>query len=140
MQGEVDGAFLYRRLAEVADRHGAVWRSRLKGLGEASDPAPSRRGRFPARPLAGRFGPGMLVQVIAGEERRSRTTYNAQPEAAGTALPAEERSHARLLTALKGSGGVAGARIARLEGRHRAVGGNDLRAAVLGANDGWSPT
>ena len=26
--------------------------------------------------------------------------------------------------------------IARFEGRHRAVGGNALRAAVLGANDG----
>jgi VIT1/CCC1 family predicted Fe2+/Mn2+ transporter len=29
-----------------------------------------------------------------------------------------------------------GARIARFEGRHRAVGGNALRAGVLGANDG----
>jgi vacuolar iron transporter family protein len=29
-----------------------------------------------------------------------------------------------------------GRALARLEGRHRAVGGNALRAAVLGANDG----
>lgn len=29
-----------------------------------------------------------------------------------------------------------GSRIAQLEGRHRAIGGNALRAAVLGANDG----
>jgi VIT1/CCC1 family predicted Fe2+/Mn2+ transporter len=33
-------------------------------------------------------------------------------------------------------GGVAGNDVARLEGRHRATGGNALRAAVLGANDG----
>jgi VIT1/CCC1 family predicted Fe2+/Mn2+ transporter len=34
------------------------------------------------------------------------------------------------------SGGVRGGVLARLEGRHKAVGGNALRAAVLGANDG----
>jgi VIT1/CCC1 family predicted Fe2+/Mn2+ transporter len=32
--------------------------------------------------------------------------------------------------------GLAGEDVARLEGRHRAAGGNALRAAVLGANDG----
>jgi VIT1/CCC1 family predicted Fe2+/Mn2+ transporter len=32
--------------------------------------------------------------------------------------------------------GLSGSFLARLEGRHRAVGGNALRAAVLGANDG----
>ena len=34
------------------------------------------------------------------------------------------------------SGGFAGSEVARLEGRHRSAGGNALRAAVLGANDG----
>jgi VIT1/CCC1 family predicted Fe2+/Mn2+ transporter len=33
-------------------------------------------------------------------------------------------------------GGFEGAQVARLEGRHRTAGGNALRAAVLGANDG----
>jgi VIT1/CCC1 family predicted Fe2+/Mn2+ transporter len=33
-------------------------------------------------------------------------------------------------------GGFAGTQVARLEGRHRTAGGNALRAAVLGANDG----
>jgi VIT1/CCC1 family predicted Fe2+/Mn2+ transporter len=33
-------------------------------------------------------------------------------------------------------GGFAGSDVARLEGRHRTAGGNALRAAVLGANDG----
>ena len=32
--------------------------------------------------------------------------------------------------------GVEGSFLGRLEGRHRSVGGNALRAAVLGANDG----
>ena len=151
LQGEVDGSFLYRRLAslekdpalaglyrrlaESEDRHAGLWSKRLADLGEAGVAGPSRRARLLSW-LAGRIGPGLLVQVLAGTERRSRKDYDAQPEAAGTALPGDERSHARLLTALEGSGGMEGARIARFEGRHRAVGGNALRAAVLGANDG----
>ena len=151
LQGEVDGAFLYRRLAglepdeslaglyrrlaDTEDRHAELWRRRLDDRGEAAVSGPSRRARLLAW-LAGRFGPGLLVQVLAGVERRSRGMYDAQPEAAGTPLPGDEHSHARLLTALEGSSGIEGARIARFEGRHRAVGGNALRAAVLGANDG----
>ncbi len=51
-------------------------------------------------------------------------------------MPAEERSHARLLQSLSGGVGVEGTALGRLEGRHRAASGNALRAAVLGANDG----
>jgi VIT1/CCC1 family predicted Fe2+/Mn2+ transporter len=53
-------------------------------------------------------------------------------------LPQQEQSHARLLQALTrgAKAGLSGSRIAQLEGRHRAIGGNALRAAVLGANDG----
>jgi VIT1/CCC1 family predicted Fe2+/Mn2+ transporter len=51
-------------------------------------------------------------------------------------MPAEERSHARLLQSLSGGAGVEGGALGRFEGRHRATSGNALRAAVLGANDG----
>ena len=55
-------------------------------------------------------------------------------------MPSEEGSHARLLREIStgSSMGLEGGAIARLEGRrHRAAsGGNALRAAVLGANDG----
>ena len=65
-------------------------------------------------------------------------TYDSQPEAVAAGLPAAERSHARILEAVAGSRaqGIAGVTLARLEGRHRSGGGNALRAAVLGANDG----
>ena len=50
----------------------------------------------------------------------------------------QERSHARVLRYIAGGSpqGIAGETLATLEGRHRAPGGNSLRAAVLGANDG----
>jgi VIT1/CCC1 family predicted Fe2+/Mn2+ transporter len=64
--------------------------------------------------------------------------YDRQTETQNSTLPAEERSHARLLRVISGTtaGGLEGGAIAQLEGRHRAAGGNALRAAVLGANDG----
>jgi VIT1/CCC1 family predicted Fe2+/Mn2+ transporter len=64
--------------------------------------------------------------------------YDDQPEALGTSLAADERSHAVMLDALKkeATSGVRGGVLAKLETRHKAVGGNALRAAVLGANDG----
>ncbi len=47
-------------------------------------------------------------------------------------------SHARLLEAIASSSstGLEGGTLAQIEGRHRTAGGNTLRAAVLGANDG----
>ena len=52
-------------------------------------------------------------------------------------MAADERSHARLFRAIgEQTAGLPGESVARLEGRHRAGGGNALRAAVLGANDG----
>jgi VIT1/CCC1 family predicted Fe2+/Mn2+ transporter len=40
------------------------------------------------------------------------------------------------MRAIVGKAGIEGNALARFEGRHRAIGGNALRAAVLGANDG----
>jgi len=70
--------------------------------------------------------------------KSNRKSVPPQPEAVAGGLPAAERSHARIIEALAAPspGAFGGATIARLEGRHRALGGNALRAAVLGANDG----
>ncbi len=51
--------------------------------------------------------------------------------------PAAETRRAKLVqTIAAAEGGLPGQTLAKLEGRHRAGGGNALRAAVLGANDG----
>jgi VIT1/CCC1 family predicted Fe2+/Mn2+ transporter len=149
LQGEVDGAFIYRamaaragderlaelygRMAEAEERHGALWREQLRAAGADGVLSPTWRARLLAW-LARRFGAGIVVPVIADQELAGHRMYDDQPEAAGTTLPADERSHARLLSEVRG--GVAGGTLARFEGRHRAIGGNALRAAVLGANDG----
>jgi vacuolar iron transporter family protein len=88
--------------------------------------------------LARRLGPAVVLPLINTLERSDSAQYDHQPEAVSAGLPADERSHARVLQAMARPphGGLSGGALARLEGRHRAMGGNALRAAVLGANDG----
>jgi len=151
---EVNSAYLYRvaaeleedetlsgvyvRLAATEEKHAALWEEQLKAAGgQVPKREPDVRTRLLAW-LARRMGPSVITQVMASTEMSGRTMYDDQPEASGTSLPADERSHAVILDALRkeATHGVRGNMLARLEGRHKAVGGNALRAAVLGANDG----
>jgi len=131
-------AKVYRRLAAVEERHAGFWEERLRAAGA---PVPPRRASRRSRILgwlARRFGPQLVLPTVVGAEAQDSSGYGGQPESRGTALPGEEASHGRVLgTILAGTrGGLEGSTLARLEGRHRAVGGNALRAAVLGADDG----
>ena len=153
LQGEVDGAALYRaladaevdeklaevyrRLAAVEDRHAEFWRGELRRIGASIPrPTPSFRSRALGW-LARRFGPAFVLPTINTLEQTDSGVYDQQQEAVKGGLPADERSHARILESIASPAkGLEGGVIAGLEGRHRAMGGNALRAAVLGANDG----
>jgi VIT1/CCC1 family predicted Fe2+/Mn2+ transporter len=86
--------------------------------------------------IARRFGTSAVLPTIIGIEKSANRGYNQQK--ASQVMMAEEGAHARLLSQIVYSspGGLTGGSVAQLEGRHRASGGNALRAAVLGANDG----
>ncbi len=88
--------------------------------------------------LAEKFGPQAVMSVLLGNEQQGNQgyLYDDNPESGKMAV--EEQSHARLLSHIvqKKRGGMEGGLLAQLEGRHKASGGNALRAAVLGANDG----
>ena len=88
--------------------------------------------------LARHLGAALVLPTVTAREWADQAKYDAQPEAAVTPLPATEHQHARLLQLIgrERPSGLLGSSLAILEGRHRAVGGNALRAAVLGANDG----
>jgi vacuolar iron transporter family protein len=127
----------YRELADVEEKHAGFWETKLRERGV--DPGP-RRPSWRARVLAWtarRLGARMILATVAQREAVSRHAYATQSETVHTQMPAQERSHARMLHAmLKRPEGVSGSELARVERRHRSVGGNALRAAVLGANDG----
>jgi vacuolar iron transporter family protein len=152
-QGEVDGAALYRAmaaheanaslakiyngLATIEEKHAAFWEKRLADAGRAVGP---RKPSWRARVLiwsAKRFGAESVLPTVASQEYAGRNAYVPQRETAGTRMTHEEHEHARVLQVmLAKTKGVEGGTLARIEGRHRTVGGNALRAAVLGANDG----
>jgi vacuolar iron transporter family protein len=129
---------LFLQLAQAEAKHAQYWRDKLgaAGLKEASF-VPDFRTRLLAR-LARHFGPRFVLPTVAAAEFADRNKYSAQSDA--QALSAEERGHAAVVQAVAANtgraGGVAGSDIARAEPWHRGASGNNLRAAVLGANDG----
>ena len=131
-------AEVYRRLAASEEAHVAFWEGKLRDAGAR---VPTRRPSVRSRVivwLSRRFGTQSVIPMLAMKEQAGRSDYDGQADALAANLPAVENSHARLLATIshaRGSG-MEGGLLARLEGRHRAVGGNALRAAVLGANDG----
>lgn len=132
-----DLATLYRKLAGTETKHADVWERRLR---EAGGVVPVSRMDWRTRTLAWlarRFGVGFVLPTLAGIEQGASARYDTQPEATGTGMAQDERSHARIFKVLSGqSQGMDGNAVAKLEGRHRSTGGNALRAGVLGANDG----
>ena len=154
LQGEVDSVALYHgmgraesnpeiakvydKLASIEEAHAEYWKSQLeKAGGVVPDLRPSLRMRV-LRWLARRFGSQFVLPAVNTLEQMDSGEYDKQPEAVSAGLPAMERSHARIIEALADTDPrvLMGGTLARIEGRHRGMGGNALRAAVLGANDG----
>lgn len=151
LRDELDGAALYAALAaaesdpvrkdlflqlsQAESDHAAFWRDKLSAAG--IDPGaytPSLRTRLLAR-LARRFGPRFVLPTLAAAEFADRDKYAGQVDAA--ALSSDEQGHAAVIHAAAGSTVLStGAQIGQAEPWHRGASGNDLRAAVLGANDG----
>ena len=152
LQDELDGVYLYngmagaekdprlaevyRRMAAVEQRHADAWSKRLK---EAGHSLPLHQVSWRTRALvwlAQRFGVSTVLPSVMNLEKDGTQNYSQHNESASMA--ADESSHSRILRQISRNveGGMEGGVLAQVEGRHRAAGGNALRAAVLGANDG----
>jgi vacuolar iron transporter family protein len=127
---------LYRRLAEVEERHVEIWASLLREHGrEPSAFRPSARAGLLAW-LGRRFGPGFLLPMLLAEEGREVKAYldmhrSTRTGVAGKGealvLAKESAEHATTLA------GIAGRTD---EPWHRAASGGLLRNVVYGFNDG----
>ncbi len=152
-QKEIDGAALYsvlaetekqpqmaevyRKLAASEEKHAAAWEKKLKKLNVSIPPSKPTWRAATMIWLAKRFGPQFVLPTITGNEKADSRAYDNQPDEEAGKFSRDEKSHARLLSmASQSAGGLSGGNVAQLEGRHKAGGGNALRAAVLGANDG----
>ncbi|HEX9331250.1 MAG TPA: VIT1/CCC1 transporter family protein [Anaerolineales bacterium] len=130
-------AEIYRRLSASEEKHAAGWEKKLE---EFKVLIPPRKPTWRAAAmiwLAKRFGPQFVLPTITSNEKADSQAYDNQPDIEASEFSRDEKSHARLLSmASHSTGGLSGGSVAQLEGRHKASGGNALRAAVLGANDG----
>jgi VIT1/CCC1 family predicted Fe2+/Mn2+ transporter len=106
----------YRRIAEGEKANAAFWESRLRDLG-ADIPAPHPRARARVLgALAKWFGTGFVMPTVVRLEHADHLETPVDREGhRDHFVPADTRSRTH---------------------RHRAAGGNTLRASVLGANDG----
>ncbi len=138
LEGAEERRDVFRRLAEVEDRHLAVWEDLLVQHGARPTAfVPTRRARFMAW-LARRLGPGVILPLLLREEGREVKGYLAMfrdtPRgAAGGAesllLAKESAEHAGELAKLAGKDPLQ-------EPWHRAESGGFLRNVVYGFNDG----
>jgi VIT1/CCC1 family predicted Fe2+/Mn2+ transporter len=127
---------LYRRLAEVEDRHVGIWGRLLREHGrEPGKFRPSARTRLLAT-LGKVFGPGFLLPMLLAEEGREvkgyldmhrRTALGSAGSAESLKLARESAEHAATLNEISGRTG---------EPWHRAGSGGFLRNVVYGFNDG----
>lgn len=154
LQLEIDTAYLYESLANIQEDVSTVEVLRsLAGIekGHAEHilgkiratqpdfqmPPPSRRARFQFK-LGGIFGYDFIIANLSSVERqiaRSAIEYKLQK---GEKPSGMEHNHLKILESLSENtaANVSGGFLSKMEGRHKSVGGNALRAAVLGANDG----
>jgi len=77
----------------------------------------------------------ILADLTSAEIKISSSIANVKRER-GEKVTKEDFNHVEILETLAESKGISGNIFTKFEGRHKSVGGNALRAAVLGANDG----
>lgn len=153
LRTEVDAAFLYERIAaneqdphvaqlfkEMATIERGHAEHAFSGLKQAgilnAMPGPSWRARTLDR-IGRMLGYDHVIAQLMDVEKGLAKASLAQKQRSGTPVTGAEENHVRILSALiAGKRGMGGEQLGRIEGRHKSVGGNALRAAVLGANDG----
>lgn len=153
LQTEVDAAFLYSRIAaaeevpaiakmfrelgEIEQEHVSKMTEKLQQEGiEITVPPPSWRARTLDR-VGKMLGYDYIISVLMDIEKSITAAQLALKEKSHIPISGDEANHVKILQALLNSKSkVTGEHISRIEGKHRSIGGNALRAAVLGANDG----
>ncbi len=151
IQTEVDSSFLYALLAEKEEdpnikavftemseieRNHAVSFLKKMGLSESDYPKPSGRAKT-LKFIGSILGYDYILGTLMDTEKSLSTSIGKARKITGNSSEISDTSHVRILeNILNNHPNVSGSQLTRFEKRHRSVGGNALRAAVLGGNDG----
>ncbi len=130
-------ASVYRQMSEIENGHAEKIMTRLRDSGlDPVRPGPSLRARTQVK-LGKLFGYSFILNNLLALEKNLAESAIQVKKNQGLDITGSEMNHFRILDNLyESSSGLKGGVLARIEGRHRTVAGNSLRAAVLGANDG----
>ncbi len=151
IQTEIDACFLYGRLAgqekdpviaQVFSRMSDIERghaeafARREKLDPAKLPGPSWRARTIDR-IGRLFGYDLVLGSLMDTEKSLSMGLLNGKRKNSVAVSGSETNHVKILRSiLDQEDRISGAQLSRFERRHRTVGGNAIRAAVLGGNDG----
>lgn len=151
IQTEIDASFLYKILAEHEDDanvanifhqmseieygHAQAFMQK-NGMDINNMPGPSTRAKI-LKQIGKVMGYDYVLGVLLDTEKSiSSSVVNARKKTK-TEESLSDTAHVTILkNILNHSPNISGSNLARFEKRHRLVGGNALRAAVLGGNDG----
>jgi len=151
LQTEIDASFLYQKLAdnesdetvahvfrqmsEIEKSHARAFAKTINsGLTEL--PGPSIQART-LNVIGKIFGYNYVLGVLMDTEKGISSSIIANKKKNNIVITGHETNHVKILRSLlEKETKVTGSNLAKFETRHRSVGGNALRAAVLGGNDG----
>ena len=127
---------ILNQLAAVERRHAEHWAGKLVDLGEPVPEPGSRGSRTRVLSwLARRFSIDAVLPYLERAERSDAGMYQDDPDAT-SGMAVSERSHARVLTQLRGGDRDHRGVLRRSEPWHRGDRSGALRAGVFGVNDG----
>ena len=154
LQIEVDTAFLYESIAHIQTDENLKkvlealakieWghaKRVLKSIHETKPSyimtKPSMRAKIQLK-LGKVFGYESIINGLAGVEAQAGKSAVRSKLEKGEEITGFEHNHLKIIEAVRDSEkvNVSGTLLSQFEGRHKSVGGNALRAAVMGANDG----
>lgn len=127
---------VFNKLAASEREHSTFWENRLRAAGhEIPRFAQSLRTRMLIQ-LARQFGVAFVIPSITSRELSDRDDYSDQEDAKAAGLATEERGHAAVLRTIGSYEPPPGEEHSQSTNWGARNLANNLRAAVLGANDG----
>ena len=151
LQTEIDASYLYmklaenepdetianvfRKMSEIETGHARAFiKSAFPDM--AIMPGPSFQARALNR-IGKIFGYNYVLGVLMDTEKSISGAIITKKKEKAQVITGAETNHVTILRSLlEKESKVTGSNLAKFESRHRSVGGNALRAAVLGGNDG----
>ncbi len=136
-EGEKDEAIakIFRQMSDLEKGHALAF-AQKENIAPDRLPAPSRRAKI--LKLIGKiFGNDYILGVLLETEKGLSNSITSLRRKTQTQSSLSDTAHVSILrNILNSPGHISASNLARFEKRHRSVGGNALRAAVLGGNDG----